>query len=83
LCGVLRELCALASGEHADTDEVDLAKAEARISQALAALNDLDLVTRHAAAATSSLEKIRDVAAGVKTRVEATLKDSLSALNSA
>jgi len=80
---VLRELCALASGEHADTDEVDLAKAESRISQALAALNDLDMVTRHAAAATSSLEKIRDVTAGVKTRVEDTLKDSLAALNSA
>jgi hypothetical protein len=80
---VLRELCALASGEHADSDEVDLAKAEARISQALAALNDLDLVTRHAAAATSSLEKIREVTAGVKTRVEDTLKDSLAALNRA
>lgn len=37
----------------------------------------------HAVAAGTGLEKIRDVTAGVKTRVEATLKDSLAALNSA
>ena len=80
---VLREITAFASADRrGDADQVNLARAESRISQALAALNDLDMVTRHAATATTSLEKIRDVTADVKTRVEATLKDSLAALNS-
>jgi hypothetical protein len=80
---VMRELCALATSQHADTDKADLAKAEARIGQALAALNDLDLVIRHSAAAAKALEKVQSVTIDVKARVAQTLLESLAALHSA
>ncbi len=78
---VLRELTALEGGHRADT-ELDVGLAESRISQALTALNDLDDVARHSAAAQKSIERIREVSMGVRTRVEETLRASLGALGS-
>lgn len=79
---VLRELCALAADRPGNNDTVEVAKAEARINQALAILGDLDAVTRHGNAATKSLEKIIEVNTSVKTRVEDALRDTLAALGS-
>jgi hypothetical protein len=79
----LRELTALAADSHGDVGAADISKAESRIGQALASLSDLDMVTRHSAAAVKSLEKVQTVTSDVRTRVEETLRASLSALHSA
>jgi hypothetical protein len=77
---VLRELVALATDSGNDTDPVSVSKASSRIAQALTALNDLEEITRHVTAATKSLEKIRDISTTVRTRVEHSLNDGLTAL---
>jgi len=79
---VLRELCALAAERPGNNDTIEVAKAEARINQALAILGDLDAVTRHGNAVTKSVEKIIEVNTSVKTRVEDALRDTLAALGS-
>jgi hypothetical protein len=79
---VLRELVALATDSGNDTDPVSVSKASSRIAQALTALNDLEEITRHVTAATKSLEKIRDISTTVRTRVELSLNDGLTALSS-
>ena len=79
---VLRELCALAADRPGNDDTVEVAKAEARINQALAILGDLDAITRYGNSATKALEQIMAVSTGVKTRVEDALRDTLAALGS-
>jgi len=79
---VLRELCALAADRPGQADTVEVAKAEARISQALAILGELDAVTRHGNAAAKSLAQIMEVNASVRTRVEQALRETLAALGS-
>lgn len=79
---VLRELCALAADRPGNNDTIEVAKAEARINQALAILGDLDAITRHGNAATKSLTQILEVSTSVKTRVEDALRDTLIALGS-
>jgi hypothetical protein len=79
---VLRELCALAADRPGNNDTIEVAKAEARINQALAILGELDAITRHGNSATKSLEKIIEVNTSVKTRVEDALRDTLGALGS-
>lgn len=79
---VLRELCALAADRPGQADTIEVAKAEARINQALAILGELDAVTRHGNAATKSLQQIMEVNTSVKTRVEQGLRDTLGALGS-
>ena len=77
---VLRALCVLAGDRHGPSDTIQVAKAEARISQALTALSDLDLVTRHGNTAAKSLEKILEVTADIKARAGDALRESLGAL---
>jgi hypothetical protein len=79
---VLRELCALATDRPGNNDTIEVVKAEARISQALAILGELDAVTRHGNAAAKSLAQIMEVNASVKTRVEQALRETLAALGS-
>ena len=79
---VQRELCALAADRPGNDDTVEVAKAEARINQALAILGDLDAITRHGNTAAKALEKIIETNTSVKSRVEDALRDTLAALGS-
>ena len=79
---VLRELCALAADRPGNNDTIEVAKAEARINQALAILGELDEITRHGNTASRALEKIIAVNTSVKARVEDALRDTLAALGS-
>lgn len=77
---VLREIVALLAVRHEDGKEVDLGKAEAQITRALTALDELNEVGRLANAARKNLDSLFDVAGRIKKQVQQALTDSLVTL---
>lgn len=78
---VLREIVALLAVRHDGGNKVDLAKAEAQVTQALTSLGELDEVARLASTAGRNLNQIFEVAKRTKEKVQQALTDSLATLH--
>ena len=78
---VLREIVALLAVRHEDGKDVDLGKAEAQITRALTALDELNEVGRLANAARKNLDSLFEVAGRTRKQVQQALTDSLVTLH--